>query len=128
MNEELYRAMARSVLEGEAEEAEKLAEESISSGIDPLDAINLGFVAGVEEIGDQFSCGEAFLPQLVMAGEAMKGALSTLEPEMAKKGVNRDLLGTVVLGTIAGDDTLFVACADSQALGRVRKRLLLLGH
>ena len=103
MNEELYRAMAKSVLEGEAEEAERLAEESISSGIDPLDAINLGLVPGVEEIGDQFSCGEAFLPQLVMAGEAMKRALSRLEPEMAKKGLNRDLLGTVVLGTIAGD-------------------------
>ena len=103
MNEELYRAMAKSVLEGEAEEAERLAEESISSGIDPLDAINLGFVAGVEEIGEQFSCGEAFLPQLVMAGEAMKGALNALEPEMTKKGLIRDLLGTVVLGTIAGD-------------------------
>jgi transcriptional regulator of arginine metabolism len=33
-----------------------------------------------------------------------------------------------VLGTIAGDDTLFVACADAKALERVRKRLLRLGH
>ena len=33
-----------------------------------------------------------------------------------------------VLGTIAGDDTLFVACADIKAIGRVRKRLLQLGH
>ncbi len=33
-----------------------------------------------------------------------------------------------VLGTIAGDDTLFVACADAEALKRVRKRLLRLGH
>jgi len=35
---------------------------------------------------------------------------------------------TEVLGTIAGDDTLFVACADAEALERVRKRLLRLGH
>ncbi len=33
-----------------------------------------------------------------------------------------------VLGTIAGDDTLFIACADRHALGRVRKRLLRLGR
>lgn len=103
MTEEIYRAMARSVLDGEAEEAVRLAMESIQSGVDPLDAINLGFVPGVEEIGEQFSCGEAFLPQLVMAGEAMKGALSALEPEMAKQGIGREMLGTVVLGTIAGD-------------------------
>ncbi len=35
---------------------------------------------------------------------------------------------TEVLGIIAGDDTLFVACADAEALERVRKRLLRLGH
>ena len=103
MNEDIYRAMARSIMEGEIDEAERLAENSIQSGIEPLDTINLGFVPGIEQIGEQFSCGEAFLPQLVMAGEAMKAALNTLEPEMAKKGVGRDLIGTVVLGTITGD-------------------------
>lgn len=103
MNEEIYRAMSGSVLEGETEQAVRLANESILAGIDPLDAINLGFVPGVDQIGEQFSCGEAFLPQLVMAGEAMKAALNTLEPELAKQGKNRNLLGTVVLGTIVGD-------------------------
>ena len=103
MSEEMYRAMAKSVLDGEIEEAERLAKESISSGIDPLDAVNLGFVPGVDRIGEQYSTGEAFLPQLVMAGEAMKAALNTLEPEMAKQGVGRNLIGTVILGTIAGD-------------------------
>ena len=103
MNDEIYRAMSESVLEGETERAVKLANEAIQAGIDPLDAINLGFVPGVDQIGEQFSCGEAFLPQLVMAGETMKAALNTLEPEMAKQGLNRQLLGTVVLGTIVGD-------------------------
>lgn len=103
MNQDIYNAMAKSVLEGEADEAEQLARESITFGIDPLDAINLGFVPGVDQIGEQFSRGEAFLPQLVMAGEAMKAALKTLEPEMARQGVGRNLIGTVVLGTIAGD-------------------------
>ena len=103
MNEEVYSAMARSVREGDGDEAERLALDAITAGIAPLDAINLGFVPGVEEIGDQFSCGEAFLPQLVMAGEAMKKALDTLEPVMMAKGQSRSQLGTVILGTIAGD-------------------------
>ena len=103
MSEALYRAMAQSIIDGESEEAEKLALQAIEAGIDPLEAINRGFVVGVDHVGDLFSSGEAFLPELVMAGEAMKAAVDTLEPEMAKQGKGRELLGTVVLGTIEGD-------------------------
>jgi corrinoid protein of di/trimethylamine methyltransferase len=103
MSEEFFGAMAESILAGEDQEAIKLAQEALAQGIKPLDAINLGYVPGMEEIGKQYSCGEAFLPQLVLAGEAMKGALKVLEPEMVKQGVGRELAGTVVLGTIAGD-------------------------
>jgi len=103
MSEELFEAMAESILEGEDDEAIRLAQEALVRGIQPLDAINLGYVPGMEQIGKQYSCGEAFLPQLVLAGEAMKGALKILEPEMVKQGVGRELAGTIVLGTIAGD-------------------------
>lgn len=103
MSESLYRAMAQSIIDGESEEAEKLALQAIEAGIDPLEAINRGFVVGVDHVGELFSSGEAFLPELVMAGEAMKAAVDTLEPEMAKQGKGRDLLGSVVLGTIEGD-------------------------
>ena len=103
MSEELFNAMAESILEGEDQEAVRLAQEALDGGIQPLDAINLGYVPGMEGIGKQYSCGEAFLPQLVLAGEAMKGALKVLEPEMVKQGVGRELAGTIVLGTIAGD-------------------------
>lgn len=103
MNEQIFEAMAQSIIEGEFEEAEKLALQAIDLGIDPLDAINKGFVVGVNHVGDRFSCGDAFLPELVMAGEAMKTAVNVLEPEMSKQGTERKMLGTVVLGTIEGD-------------------------
>jgi corrinoid protein of di/trimethylamine methyltransferase len=103
MSEELYQAMAQSIIDGDAEEAEKLAKQAVQQGIDPLDAINKGFVIGVNQVGDSFSCGDAFLPELVMAGEAMKAAVATLEPEMARLGTTREVLGRVVLATIHGD-------------------------
>jgi corrinoid protein of di/trimethylamine methyltransferase len=103
MNQEIFSAMAKSVVEGDAEGAEQLALEALETGLDPLDAINNGFVIGLDKVGELFSAGEAFLPDLVMAGEAMKGAVHTLEPEMAKRGTGRQTLGTVVLGTIEGD-------------------------
>ena len=103
MSTELFQAMAQSIIDGDADQAEALAKQAIGAGIDPLTAINEGFVIGVNHVGDEFSNGNAFLPELVMAGEAMKTAVSTLEPEMARQGTERQVLGTVVLGTIHGD-------------------------
>jgi corrinoid protein of di/trimethylamine methyltransferase len=103
MTSELFQAMAQSIIDGDAEAAESLAKQALEAGIDPLAAINQGFVVGVNYVGNEFSCGNAFLPELVMAGEAMKAAVSALEPEMARLGTAREVLGKVVLGTIQGD-------------------------
>lgn len=103
MHAELFKAMAQSIIDGEADEAERLARQAVELGIDPLEAINQGFVVGVNHVGSEFSCGNAFLPELVMAGEAMKSAVSALEPEMARRGTQREMLGKVVIGTIHGD-------------------------
>jgi corrinoid protein of di/trimethylamine methyltransferase len=95
--------MAQSIIDGDPEAAEQLALEAIETGIDPLVAINQGYVLGVNYVGDQFSCGNAFLPELVMAGEAMKAAVAILEPEMQRRGASRQMLGKVVLATVQGD-------------------------
>jgi corrinoid protein of di/trimethylamine methyltransferase len=100
---EMAQAMAQSIIDGESEVAEKLAKHAVEMGIDPLVAINQGFVLGVNHVGNEFSCGNAFLPEMVMAGEAMKSAVSALEPEMARRGTEREMLGKVVLATIQGD-------------------------
>src|SRR5512137_2768686 len=89
MTAELFKAMAQSIIDGDAEVAEKLARQAVEKGLDPLEAINQGFVVGVNHVGSEFSCGNAFLPELVMAGEAMKIAVSTLEPEMSRRGTMR---------------------------------------
>jgi corrinoid protein of di/trimethylamine methyltransferase len=103
MSNELFEAMAESIIYGEAEDAEALARQAVEQGIDPLQAINQGFVVGLDEVGEQFGCGEMFLPDLVLAGEAMKAAVAILEPEMARSGTAREIQGKVVIGTIEGD-------------------------
>ncbi len=103
MSEELFQKMAQSVIDGDSDAATALANAAISSGMDPLEAITKGFVVGVNQVGESFANGQAFLPELVMAGEAMKAAVATLEPEMQKRGVQRTVLGKVVLATVEGD-------------------------
>ena len=103
MNEELFQKMAQSILDGDSDVAVALANQAIETGMDPLDAITKGFVLGVNQVGESYACGQAFLPELVMAGEAMKAAVATLEPEMKKRGTARQVLGKVVLATVEGD-------------------------
>ncbi len=101
--DELFESMTLSILDGDAEVAAELAVRCLEAGIDPLEAIDEGYLPGMTEVGDAFGAGLAFLPELVMAGGAMKAAIAVLEPEMIERGTTREQLGTVVLATVRGD-------------------------
>lgn len=103
MSEELFGKMAQAVIDGEKEDAEALAKEALAQGVDPLEAINKGYTAGMDVVGELFSSGEYFLPDLILGGEAMKAALAVLEPALKASGQARKVLGNVVLGTVKGD-------------------------
>jgi corrinoid protein of di/trimethylamine methyltransferase len=103
MSGDIFQRMAQSIIDGDSDAAASLAKESIQGNLDPLDAISKGFVVGVNAVGEAFGRGDAFLPELVMAGEAMKAAVATLDPELKKRGSQRQILGRVVIGTVEGD-------------------------
>ncbi|OGS52213.1 MAG: hypothetical protein A3K75_00705 [Euryarchaeota archaeon RBG_13_61_15] len=90
-----------SVLRYDRAAAENAAKEAIHAKMDPLKAIEKGLVPAIEEIGEKFQKMEIYLPELMLAGDAMKSALALLLPLVPKgsKGVK----GTVVLGTVQGD-------------------------
>ena len=95
--------MAQAVIDGDEESAADLAQQALDTGIDPLEAINQGFTPGMDVVGELYSSGEYFLPDLILGGEAMKAALAVLEPALQAAGQERKVLGTVVLGTVKGD-------------------------
>jgi len=95
--------MKQSILDGDSDAAITLAKQALVEGMDPLDAINLGFLPGMKEIGEQFGAGQLFLPDVIMAAEAMKKATAILQPEMNRRGTQREVMGKVVLGTVKGD-------------------------
>lgn len=103
MTQEILAAMRQSVIDGESEQAEALARQALETGLEPLTAINQGFVPGMTTVGEQFGCGQAFVPDLMMAAEAMKKGLAVLEPALRASGVERQVLGRAVLGTVKGD-------------------------
>lgn len=102
MSEELYEKFAQALIDGEPEDAEDLAKHALEQGFDPLACINQGLMPGIQKVGELFSNGDYFLPELIIGADAMKAALDILEPAMVG-GQQREVVGRVVLGTVEGD-------------------------
>lgn len=89
------------ILHGKSDAADAATREAVASGIIPQDLINGQMIRAMSEVGQRFQNGQAFVPQLLMAGRAMKAALEILKPMMA--GAASTALGKVVIGTVKGD-------------------------
>ncbi len=103
MHEETFQGMRQSILDGAPDHASELAQRSLRLGIAPLDSINFGYVPGMNAVGELYGTGQMFLPDLMASSEAMAAAMSVLEAELRRTGGERDMRGTVVLGTTKGD-------------------------
>lgn len=97
----LYSQMKQSVLDLDPDLAVELAKKALAEGYDPLDSIENGFAPGMEEIGEKFDRLEVFLPEVIMAADAMIAAIEVLKAEIKTEGGAN--MGKVVLGTIKGD-------------------------
>ena len=95
--ESLYEA----ILKGKLDVAKAVTTEAIAENVDPQEIINGYMSRAMEDIGKRFEEGKAFVPELLMAARAMKGALDLLKPLM--KGAASHRLGKVVIGTVKGD-------------------------
>jgi corrinoid protein of di/trimethylamine methyltransferase len=89
------------ILNGKSDEAAAATKEAIAQQIAPQDLINGQMIRAMGEVGQRFQDGKAFVPQLLMAGRAMKAALELLKPMLA--GAASTSLGKVVIGTVKGD-------------------------
>ena len=91
------------VLEGNKEEAERLALVALKSGYDPYLIINKGLVKGIQKLGKLWDEGDCFLPELVMGAEAVKSGISILRTQILKDKSAKNSLPKILIGTIEGD-------------------------
>lgn len=89
------------IVSGKLEDAKVIVNEAIATGMEAEDIINNYLIKGMEEIGQRFEEGKAFVPNLLLAARAMKGCLEILKPLL--KDVSGTSLGTLVIGTVKGD-------------------------
>lgn len=81
--------------------ADELCREALAAGARPSDVLEQALVPAMARIGEKFSRGEAFVPEMLLAARAMTAAMVHLRPYFASGEVKRR--GVFVIGTVAGD-------------------------
>jgi len=102
MSTEVLENLKKAIVEYDSEEAANLARRAIQEKIDPIKTL-AAMTAAIKQVGDGFGKGELWLPDLVGAADAMTYATPIIEEEIKRRGITRESLGTVVIGTVYGD-------------------------
>ena len=103
MSVELFQKLINSLVDCDPDAAESLTRQALEAGLEPMAIIEQGLTKGMQIVGERFQCGDAFLPDLIIAAEGMQRAMQLLEPELLKRQQTREVAGVVVLGTVQGD-------------------------
>lgn len=93
---------AQAIRDADEDAVERILNEAKAEGISAVELLKDGFGKGMEELGDAFAEGEVFLPELLMASQAMKVVTDRVEEEVSA-GQAVDRKGTVVIGTVQDD-------------------------
>jgi 5-methyltetrahydrofolate--homocysteine methyltransferase len=99
--DELYELMGEDLYDGYGEEVVEEVEEALGRDITPYDVLTQGLVAGMDIVGVDFRDGILFVPEVLMAANAMKAGMALLRPLLAETGAPR--VGKMVIGTVKGD-------------------------
>ena len=95
------RKLYDAILTGNAKVAAEVTKAALDEGAQPSDLVAQYMIPAMDEVGRLFECEEYFVPELLLAGRAMKAALEYLRPLLAASGAKP--MGKVIIGTVKGD-------------------------
>ena len=93
--------LSKLVINGKKSKVKVMCEEMLKEGVDPLDIINKGLIAGMIEVGVRFKANKMFIPEVLMSAEAMAAGTEIVKPTINSEDLPS--IGTVLIGTVKGD-------------------------
>src|SRR3954468_4941187 len=99
--EEILKGLYDETLVGNAPKVLDLTHEALTMDMEPQSLLFDALIPSLEEVGARFERGDFFVPEMLIAGRAMAGALEVLRPLLAQTGA--ETMGTFVMGTVKGD-------------------------
>ncbi|MDH3575630.1 MAG: corrinoid protein [Desulfobacteraceae bacterium] len=95
------KAIIDAVLDFDQEKTAQLVRAHLDQGGDALEILDQALIAAMDEVGRQFIKGIFFVPEMLMAAEAMHAGLEVLKPHLARSDIKAK--GTIIIGTVKGD-------------------------
>src|SRR5207344_312094 len=99
--EDILRGLYDETLVGNAPRVLELTESGLELGMEPQTLLFEALIPSLEEVGARFERGDFFVPEMLIAGRAMAGAMERLRPLLAETGVQT--IGKFLMGTVQGD-------------------------
>ena len=103
VNETWREAISAGILDGDGEAVAGAAQQALDAGELPLELINGVLNPALKEVGDRFDRGDIYLPELIMAAEAMEAAMQVIQPVLLARQETVSRSGRVVIATVQGD-------------------------
>jgi len=93
--------IAEALIDGDNETVDRLTREALAAGIEALEVMDYGLIAGMGIVGIKFRQNFIFVPEVLACARAMKAGMAHIEPILSASGI--DPLGKVIMGTVKGD-------------------------
>jgi 5-methyltetrahydrofolate--homocysteine methyltransferase len=93
--------IAAALIDGDNETVDRLTREALAAGIEALEVMDYGLIAGMGIVGIKFRQNFIFVPEVLACARAMKAGMAHIEPILSASGI--DPLGKVIMGTVKGD-------------------------
>ncbi len=103
LREELLKTLSDGVVNMDEATVKEAAQRVLDEGLDAYDAIMNGLAAGMEIVGDLYDKHEYFVPELLIAADALYAGLDILKPHVKMEDTDQKPKGQVVIGTVEGD-------------------------
>jgi len=102
MSNDIFEKLTSAIIEGKDKEAISFCREAVGKGMTARAVLENGLMPGIRKVGELFSIGEYFLPELLISGMAMQAAVAELEP-LLNAGGSQFHTGKYLIGTVRGD-------------------------
>ena len=103
-DKEFIEKLSEAVAEGDEDDAAEYAERALAANIEPMLLVKQAIQPAMDVVGERFESGDAYLPELILAGDAARAALDKIIPQISAEDQDAAQQTTVVIGTLFGDN------------------------